>query len=178
VNNIGNNSPGKLFAVGRIIDAHGLKGEIKVYPLSNISERYDYLKKVIIEMPDGKFVESDVEYSKPFGEYEIMKLVGIENRDDSEKLKGAYINVVPENLAPLDKGSYYIFEFEGLDVFSQDGEKLGNVARIEEYPSNAVIIVKTETSEIMVPAVHEYIKEVDIGGKRIVVVLPDISLAK
>lgn len=172
LNNKVNDIPEKFVAVGRIVGAHGLKGEFKVYPLSNIEERFDLLKRFYFEMPDGQLIESEVEYSKPFGEYEIIKTAGVDDRDDAEKFKGAYISVRIEDIAPLDEGTFYIFDLVGLSVFSPDGDMLGNVIRVEEYPSNAIIIVKTVNGEVMIPAVHEYIKEVNIGEKKLVAVLP------
>lgn len=58
--------------------------------------------------------------------------------------------------------------------FSPEGDMLATVIRVEEYPSNAIFVVKTENSEIMVPAVHEYIKEVNIAEKKLVAILPGI----
>lgn len=173
-NNKENFNQGKLIAVGRVVSAHGLKGEFKVYPLSNIEERYNFLKRIFFEMHDGQLIDTEVEYSKPFGEYEIIKIIGIDNRDDAEKFKGAYISIRIEDIAPLDENSFYVFDLEGLNVFSPEGDMLGTVIRVEEYPSNAIFVVKTENSEIMVPAVHEYIKEVNIAEKKLVAILPGI----
>ena len=162
-------------AVGRIVGAHGLKGELKVYPLSNIEDRYNSLKLIYLEMPDGRLIKSEVEYSNPFGEFLIMKIKEISDRAAAEEIKGAFVSVTIEDVAELVDESFYIFDLEGLEVFSPEGEILGTVIRVEEFPANDIIVIKTEISEIMVPAVREFIKEINLAEKKIVAVLPNIA---
>ena len=62
---------------------------------------------------------------------------------------------------------------EGLDVFDLDDKKIGFVKRVEEYPANNVIVIEKETEEIMIPAIKEFVIEVDLKANKIIVNLPE-----
>ena len=168
--NENNNTKRNVFVIiGRVIKAHGILGEVKVQQISNIAGRFKSLSEVILELINGEFVQYEIEYSKICGETVFLKLNGINNRDDAEKLRGANVNVTLDNIAPLDDDSYYIFDLEGLDVFDLDNKKIGFVKRVEEYPANDVIVIEKETEEIMIPAIKEFVIEVDLKANKIIV---------
>ena len=162
-----------LVAIGRVIKAHGLQGELKVEQLSNISGRFKFLNEVTLELKKGECIHYDVEYTKIKGVYVILKLNGIDNRDEAEVLRDAYVNVSRENVAPLADNSYYAFDLEGMEVFDSYGKKIGFVKRVEHYPANDVIVIEKEDEEIMIPAIREYIIDVNIKAKILTVNLPE-----
>ncbi len=161
-----------LITIGRVIKVRGLYGEIKVELLSNISERFKSIHKITLELVSNEFIQFDIEYSRIIGSNNILKLNGINNREEAEKLIGAYIEITPDRVAPLDDNSYYIFELEGMDVFNSENKNIGSVKKVEQYPSNNVIVIENETEEVLIPAIKEFISEVDIKAKKITVNLP------
>ena len=162
-----------LVTIGRVIKAHGLRGEIRVGPLSNIVGRFKFLHEVILELKSGENIDFNVEYSRISGVKVILKLKGIDNRDAAEKLSGAYLNVTLDNVAPLDDNSYYIFDLVGMGVFDSGNNKIGCVKSVEQYPSNDVIVVEKETEEVIIPAIKKFIVGVDLKSKKLTVNLPD-----
>ncbi|MFC1650113.1 ribosome maturation factor RimM [Candidatus Latescibacterota bacterium] len=160
-------------AIGRVIGARGLKGEIKVKSISNVSGRFKSLDLVSLEFKNGNIVNYEVEYTKINGQAVIQKLVGIDNRDDAETLSGAFINVSLDNVAPLEDDSYYIFELEGMDVFDSEGKMIGSVKRVELLSANDLIYVENESEEIIIPAIKEFIIGIDTDTKKMTVDLPE-----
>lgn len=171
--------PGSLVAIGKIIKVHGIMGELKIEPLTNIQGRFGYLNDVVIECPDGLKINSVVQYYKEYVNHILIKFRNIDSRNDAEKLLGAYLLVEPENVSAIDENKFYIFDIIGLDVVSfPDGEKIGYVKRVDEYPANAVIIVEKDSKEIMIPFIGDYIKGVYLDRKKIEVVIPEIMVVK
>ncbi len=172
-NNTHNLNHDTLVTIGRVIKARGLRGEIKVEPLSNVLDRFKFLHEIILELKNGENINFNIEYSRISGVNIILKLNGIDDRDAAEKLRSAYINVTLDNVAPLDDNSYYIFDLEGMGVFDSSNNKIGFVTRIEQYPANDVIVVEKATEEIIIPAIKEFIVGIDLKSKKLTVNLPE-----
>ena len=172
-NNTHNLNHNTLVTIGRVIKARGLRGEIKVEPLSNVLDRFKFLHEITLELKNGENINFNIEYSRISGVNIILKLNGIDDRDAAEKLRSAYINVTLDNVAPLDNKSYYIFDLVGMGVFDSGNNKIGSVTRIEQYPANDVIVVEKETEEIIIPAIKEFIVGIDLKSKKLTVNLPE-----
>jgi 16S rRNA processing protein RimM len=96
--------------------------------------------------------------------------------DAPEKVKafnGWFIKVPEEETEPLPEGTYYWFELIGMEVFSEDGEKLGTITDIFETGSNDVYVVKRGRKEVYIPATQEVIKQIDRKAKRMIIHLMD-----
>ena len=160
-------------AVGRVINACGLHGEFKVYPLSDFKERYQRLERVIIEFENGKARSFTVDKVRTSGEFVFFKLEGIDDRNEAEALRGSYVSINRDEVFPLDKESFYVFDLEGMDVFDPEGLMIGSIIRVEKYPANDVLIVETEHETVMVPAIKKYLVDIDLNSGRIILDLPE-----
>ena len=157
-----------MYVVGQVLKPQGIKGEIKVNSISPNPERFKSLKKIYIQKEnlDTYSIES-VRISNKFV---FLKLLGINNREDTETLRGCDILIDESDLIKLSPGEYFVHEVIGCQVVSEDGLKLGEVIDISQYSSNDVYVVKNESGkELLIPATIEVIKQVDIEQKRIVV---------
>ena len=163
----------KLVAVGRIIKARGLRGELKFELLSDFSERFGSLDSVFLELKNGSVKSFDVEDASIRGQTAIIKLKGVDDRETADALRGAYISVAVDEVVPLEVDSFYIFDLEGMDVFTQNREKIGKVVSVEQYPANDVLVVESEIDRIMIPAIKEFIISVDVHCKRLTVDIPE-----
>ncbi len=162
----------KLVAVGRIIKSRGLEGEFKVKPLTDFIQRFEKLYSVKVELPGGEIKSFEVEKASLRDNIVLVKLKGIDSRDAADTLRGLYLLVARNELFPLDDDSFYIFDLEGMEIVDSEGP-IGSVKRIERYPANDVLIVETDTEDIMIPAIKEYVKEVNLEKKQITVDLPE-----
>jgi len=98
-----------------------------------------------------------------------MKFFGIDDCTGAERFKGAWVLVRREESPKLPPDRYYIFDLIGAEVINQEGEKIGAVSRVDEYPANAVLVVKSGSEEVWIPAVKEFVTAVDLKKKRLVV---------
>ncbi len=162
----------KLIAIGRVIKARGLRGELKIKPLTDFLKRFACLDTVKVELKNGQVMPFEVESARINGGIVIIKLKGIDSRDAADALRGAYISVTLDEVVPLDEDSFYIFELEGMDVYDTRGERIGTVIRVEKYPANDVLVVETKTTHIMIPAIKKFVIDIDIKKRQLTV---DIS---
>ena len=158
-----------LVAVGRVVKARGIRGELKVKLLSDFPERFKEPECVKLEFKNGEIKSFEIEKTRIAGNFVIVKLKGIESRDAAETLQGLYLSVSRDETIPLEENSFYIFELEGMEVFESDGRRIGSVIRVEQYPSNDVLVVGAETEDLMIPAVKEFVKRIDADKRQIIV---------
>lgn len=163
----------EFVAIGRVVKAHGLRGQVKVYPLSDTVERFDVLRSVFFELPDGTAVRHTVERVKIDGGLVVMKLAGIDDRSAAESLRGAWVSVERDEVAPLGADRVYAFDLVGLTVFSDTGERVGVIVRTEMFPANDVLVVESDAEEIWIPALKEIVLGIDTAAGTMTVRLPE-----
>ncbi|MCX7950883.1 MAG: ribosome maturation factor RimM [Clostridiales bacterium] len=147
--------------IGQIINTHGIKGEVKVYPLTDDIKRFNKLKFVFIKEKD-EYKKIDVEGVKYFKNLVILKLQGIDTMNDAEKVKKIYLYIDRENAVKLEKDAYFIADLIGLDVYTLEGECLGKITDVFSTGSNDVYEIKNDNETILIPAIKDVVKEVDI----------------
>ncbi|HHW47113.1 MAG TPA: 16S rRNA processing protein RimM [Clostridiaceae bacterium] len=162
----------KYLRVGKIINTHGIKGELKILPLTDDPKRFDYLKKVFIDK-GGIFESLNISHVKYFKNMVLVKFKEINDLNAAEAYKEQYILVDRENAVKLPEGRFFISDIVGCEVVEENGNKLGVVTDVLSTGSNDVYVVKNENSrEILVPALKSVVKSVLINEKRITVSLP------
>jgi 16S rRNA processing protein RimM len=157
--------------IGQISNAHGIKGEVKVYPLTDDVKRFSKLAFVFLNEKDI-YRKVEVESVKYLKQFVVLKLNGIEDMNQALKYKNVYIYVDRENAVKLPKGSYFISDLIGLDVSSNEGNYLGKIIDVFSTGSNDVYEVKSELGKsILLPAIKEVILQIDIENRRMLVKL-------
>ncbi|WP_103980966.1 ribosome maturation factor RimM [Helcococcus massiliensis] len=152
--------------VGKIINTHAIKGELKIDTLSK--ETFDRGVTYYIGKSDEKF---EVENVRSHKGYSIVKFKDYNNINDVLKFKGMDIYIEEDDLADLEEDEYYIKDLIGLDIYSSD-EKIGVLEDIYEYLANDVYLVRAnDGSKMLIPAVDEFILEVNLEYKFIKVKL-------
>jgi len=157
-------------AIGLISRVRGIKGEVVVAPLTDDSKRFSKIKKIQLFLPEG-YRTFSIQSSRRFKDVVIIKLAGIDNPEDGKKLVGCYLEIEKDEVAPLPKGRYYIFDIVGLKVRTPEGEDLGEVKEVIQYPANDVYVISHQGKEFDLPATKEIIKDIDLE-KRVMVVQP------
>lgn len=157
-------------AVGRIIQPHGTRGYLKAFPYSQLSERFLNLKSIYIEMDDGTrgFIIEDVQIQISVS---LLKLKGIESRETALQFAHRELLVPEEQKIQLPENTYFIHELIGLQVFDIDNHYLGILEEVLPHTGNDVYLVKNKQQEILIPAVSEFVKGVDMQQKRMIVKL-------
>ena len=162
-----------LLIIGTISSTHGIRGEVKVYPITDDISRFDDLKEVVLDT-GREHINLEIEGVKYFKNQAILKFKGIDNINDVEKYKGKDILVTRENAVELKKNEYYITDLIGLRVITDENVKLGHVTDIMKTGANDVYVVETnDKKEILLPAIKECILDIDLDKELIKIHLMD-----
>lgn len=164
-----------LFRVGSIATTHGVRGEVKVYPTTQEPERFKKIKEVI--MVQGNEEKTlHIESVKFFKQMVILKFKEFDSLNEVENLRGCELFVTRKNAVPLGKDEYYVADLVGLKVESEEGKQIGVLDDVMQTGANDVYIVRKEDGgEVLIPAIKECIKKVDISdGKMIIHVMPGL----
>ncbi len=100
----------------------------------------------------------------------IIKLAGCDDRNAAEALRGLVVHIPLEDAIPLGEGEYYYFQVVGVEVFTDQGERLGRVVDVLETKANDVYVVRGPRGEMLIPAVEEIVRELDLTARRMVIV--------
>ena len=161
------------FEVGQIVNTFGIKGFVKVNPLTDDAERFEELESVFV-VKNKELIEMKIEEIKYHKNMVLIKFKGIEDINMAEKYKGCYMKIKREDAKKLPKDTYFIADLIGLPVYDESGNLLGKVDDIYNNKSHDVYVVKDELGkQILFPSTKEVIKQVDIENERIVVHLID-----
>ena len=151
----------KYLELGQIVNTFGIRGQVKVKPFTDDIKKFDTFKEIFVEKKNQLqlFQIEKVNYSKGMV---ILKLKGIETPEQAETLRNCYIKMDRKNAKKLPEGTYYIADLIGLDVYSDEEELLGKVDYI-------YVVKNDEGKEILLPAIKDVLKQVDLENKKIIV---------
>lgn len=159
----------KYFEVGQIVNTFGVKGMLKVKPFTDDVNRFEELKKVYICKKE-KLEEVEIEEVKYHKDMVLLKVKGIEDMNEAEKVKGLYLKIDRKNAKKLPKDTYFIADLLSLEVYSDTGELLGKVDDIFRTGANDVYVVKNENGkQLLLPGIPDVIKEIDLEKGIIIV---------
>ena len=158
-----------LLQVGVITTTHGIRGEVKVFPTTDDPKRFLDLKNVILD--DGKTtLDLEIQNVKFFKNLVILKFKGIDNINDIEKYKKAGLYVTREDAVELEEDEYFIADLIGMDVISDEGEQLGTISDVLQTGANDVYVISSKgQKDLLLPAIHECILDVNVDEKRMTV---------
>lgn len=167
-----------LLQVGVITTTHGVRGEVKVFPTTDDPARFKKLKNVILDTGREK-IDLEVAGVKFFKNMVILKFKGIDDINDVEKYRKKSLYVTRENAVKLKKNEYFIADLIGLKVESDEGEDLGILSDVLQTGANDVYVLSKEgEDDILLPAIRECVKEVNIeNGTILVHLLPGLREA-
>lgn len=156
--------------VGRIIAPWGRHGELKIEALTDNPSRFAPGSVVYLEGQPAR-----VERSRSVRGGLIVKLDTVNDRDRAESLRGQTLAIPQAEVAPLSEGSYYHFQVIDMDVWSDEGEYLGQVKEILPTGGNDVYVVRgRDNEELLIPAISDVILEVNPQDNRMTVHLLDV----
>ncbi|MBS4536073.1 16S rRNA processing protein RimM [Clostridium sp. D2Q-14] len=150
--------------VGKIVNTHGIKGELKILPLTDDYKRFNDLNKVYINSEE--YIINKVWYKKGFP---IISIKDFNNINDVMKFKNEYMYITIEDTVELEKDTYFIFQIKGLKVLTVDGLEIGIVKDVLTPGANDVYVVKGNKKEYLIPAVKEFVKGINLEEKKIII---------
>ncbi len=162
----------ELVTVGRIVGPHGVKGTLKLQPLTDYPERFHEMSELHVYSKEGNFICSlsvrNVRTLESKG-YLIIDTDEINDRDAAEALRGGLIKIPESEKHDLSEGEYWVDDIIGLKVVnSETGEELGHVINVLDIGENDVYeVLSTDGKEKHIPAVGQFIKKIDLVNKTI-----------
>ena len=159
----------EMLEIGQIVNTFGVKGMVKIVPYTDDIKRFDNLKTiyVVIKNKKTKYEIEEIKYHKNMV---LAKLKGIDTMDLAELLKQSSDQNERKDAIHLEKDTYFIVDLMGLKVITDENEELGNIVDIFNTGSNDIYVVKDELGkQILLPAISEVIKNIDIENKKIIV---------
>lgn len=161
--------------IGKLIGAHGIRGETKVFPITDDVHRFSTISECMLLSPNEKLVRTVNVTAKRFtGETVLLTLEGITDRDEAQKLSGLFLAVKREDAAPLPAGRYFITDLVGCKVTDSVHGLIGVISDVLQTGANDVLVVKrTGKQDLLIPYLKNAVTDVDIPAKTVSVTLPD-----
>ena len=152
----------KYLKTGVVTSTHALKGEVKVYPVTDDPKRFSALKELLIS-DHGTMRPLEIEQVRYFKQMVILKFKGIDRIEDAEPLVKSELFVDRKDGLPLGEDEYYIADLIGMETVTAEGERLGVIKDVMQTGANDVYCVDSKKyGEILIPAIKQCIMKVDL----------------
>jgi 16S rRNA processing protein RimM len=165
----------RFLVVGHLNKPHGTKGELFVWPLTDHPESV-YAPGVLVfladaegEAPDEELGSLRIETVRDFRNGYLVRLAGVTDRNRAEELRGRYLMMPIEDLAPLAEGELFYHQLLGMEVMTKRGELLGEITEVYELRPAAMLEVRGPKGEIMIPYLSHIVHEVDAEAGRMII---------
>lgn len=159
----------RMFNVGKIVNTHGVKGEVKVFRMTDFSERFSPGNAVYVAMNTG-WKELIIDTHRVHKGLDLIQFKGYESIETVESFKDAYLQIHESQQVELEENAYYFHEIIGCVVFSDTGEEIGPVKEILTPGANDVWVVNSRNDkEYLIPYIADVVKKIDIENKQIVI---------
>jgi len=147
--------------IGEITAPHGIRGEVRVRSWSDSPDRFRHLTDCRLIYADGREEACRISGAKRSRNFWVLKLAGVDNRNDAEERRGATLAVPRSRVGPLPPGHFYVFQVVGLRVVSEEGEVIGRVKEVLSLPAHDVYVVDGGAGrEILIPAVKAVVTKI------------------
>lgn len=153
----------EYFNVGQIVNTHGIKGEVKVIPLTEDVNNFKRYEKVLVDDTWRKI--EGVKFQK---DRVILKLEGIESINEAETFKQKYLRVLRSEEPELPDDMYYIEDIIGATVYDTDNNNLGKIDDVLETKNNDVYWIK-KPKELLIPVLEDIVLEINVEEKKVVI---------
>ncbi len=159
-----NSAEPEFITVGKILAPWGIRGKLKVEVVTDFPQRFTPCSQIYIKRQPMTIDSTEWHKGKV-----IIKLDTINNIEEAQRLKGQPVEIHHSQLKSLPEGQYYHFQLIGLEVWTTQGEQLGNITKILAAASNDNYVISSTKGEILIPAVEDVIKSIDLDKRRLVI---------
>ena len=158
--------------IGKIVAPIGIRGELKVLALTDFPARFEAGNELRLRPLTGEHRPVKIESQRPHKGGFVMKLAGVDARDDAEALRGSEFVIDESELAKLPPGEFYVFDIIGLKVVTDDGRECGEVTEVVQSGANDVYVTSTG---LCIPALKDVVAEVDlVRGEMVIRPVPGL----
>ncbi|HET7340242.1 MAG TPA: ribosome maturation factor RimM [Methylomirabilota bacterium] len=163
-----------LVVIGEVLRPHGLRGAVRVAPLTDRPERFDALQQCVLWNPhdDSRSVRRVREVRRQ-ADGVLLSLEGCESPETARGLAGRLVALPRAEALPPPPGHVYPWQLVGCRVETEDGRAVGELSAVETSPAHDLWVVRGDGREHLIPAVAEIVREVDVSARRIVIRPPE-----
>lgn len=159
----------EYFEIGQIVNTSGLKGVVKVNPFTDDISRFEELKKVFIEK-NKELTEYEIEEVRYHKNQVLLKFKNIDSIEEAEKFRNCYIKISRKDAKELPEDTYFIVDLIDTNVYLENNEYVGKIIDVFSTGSNDVYVIKREeNSDLLIPAIKDVVKSVDIKNKKMII---------
>lgn len=152
--------------VGKIVNTHGLRGDVKVLPLTDDAKRFEDLK--VIYIGDEK-LRLDIEKVGYVKGNVLLKFKQYCDINDVEKFKNSMVFIDVKDKIKLPEYSFFLDDILGMEVYLEDETHLGTIKDILQPGANDVYVVRNKNLEYLIPAIKDVVKKVYIEEKKMII---------
>lgn len=155
--------------VGKIVNTHGLKGEVKIVPWTDSPDVFEEIEYVFAKQKkeEIKLSVKNIKYQK---NNIIVKFLEINSIDEAQEYKNCVLSADRQMLPQLEEGVYYIVDLIGCSVFDEDGKDLGKITDVFNTGANDIYAVSApQRKDLLIPVTDETVLDVDIENKKVIV---------
>ncbi len=162
-----------LLDIGTIVGTHGLRGDLKVRLKSGDPDVLMAMEQIHLLLPTGEALTVDINRRVLHKGQVLLRLSRYDTINLAEPLIGAQVLIDKDNLPELDGDQYYWGDLKGIAVVDRDRGELGRLVHLFTSAAHDTYVVKGPFGEILIPAVRQFILDVDLDDRMMQVVLPD-----
>ncbi|NTV45847.1 MAG: 16S rRNA processing protein RimM [Chlorobiales bacterium] len=155
------------FVVGKIVKQRGLKGEVKVMIMTDFPESFKQRKAYFVGKNEESAKLMRVVSASLAGNVAYLRFAEITTPEEAEALKSSWIYIEESELMPLEEGKAYQHQLIGLDVFDDQGVCRGKLSGVFHMPASDVYEVESNGQKVLIPAIEEFLEDVDLVQKKI-----------
>lgn len=162
----------KWLVVGRLVNTHGIRGEVKVLPSTDFpDQRFAPGSRLALHAPDSSaVVDVEVASAREHKGMYIVKLKQFDNINQVLPYKGWTVKVPASERVPLGEGEYYFHDIIGCTVVTEEGEEIGRITEILRPGANDVWVVQRPKGRpALIPYIDDVVKDVDVTAKRVTI---------
>ncbi|MFZ3576583.1 ribosome maturation factor RimM [Virgibacillus sp. DJP39] len=158
----------KMFNIGKIVNTHGIRGEVKVLRISDFEERFSVGKTVYLVRDAENPIKLTIAGHRIHKNFDLIFFEDLDNINKVEHFKGAHLKIHENQLTDLGEEEYYYHEIIGCEVFTDNEEKIGTIKEILSPGANDVWVVQQpKGKDLLIPYIEDVIKVVDIDAKKV-----------
>jgi 16S rRNA processing protein RimM len=160
-----------MYLIGKVLRPQGIKGEVKVIPVSPRPERFEKLKKVFLKQDNIQtYTIEKVRLAGESSRFVYIKFKEITTRTAAESLRDAEILIEQGDLIQLQENEYFIHDLIGCRVVSEQGAYIGEIVDVWQLSSNDIYVLQAESGkEILIPAIRDVVKKVIPEAKQVII---------
>lgn len=153
--------------IDQIVGTVGLKGEVRVNPMTDSPQDFDRFNRCFLEL-NGERLDLTISRVRYAREQVILAFDGYDTLEKVTPWKGSFLSIDQQDKEELEEGAHYIVDLLGCQVVLEDGTPVGTVSHVYQGAHDLMEVLLPDGQEVLIPMVDQFIKKVDTQNKKIV----------